>query len=111
MRIFLRWLVSAIAIGIAAYVVPGVTVTLTGALIAAVVLGALNLIVRPVLVMLTLPINIITFGLFSFVINALLVLLASYIVPGFTIAGFWTALIFALVLAIIHWIFDLWGEA
>ena len=108
MKLFLHWLVAALAIGIAAYIVPGVNVTLVGALIAAVVLGALNLFVRPILIILTLPITILTLGLFSLVINALLVLLAAMIVPGFSVAGFWSALIFAVVLAIINWVFSLW---
>ncbi len=111
MKLFFHWLISAIAIGIAAYIVPGVTVTVSGALIAAVVLGALNLIIRPILILLTLPINILTLGLFSLVINALLVLLASFLVPGFIVYGFWTAFLFALVLAIINWVFSAWGQA
>jgi putative membrane protein len=111
MQIFFHWLISAIAILIAAYIVPGVAVTLPGALIAAVVLGALNLFIRPILVILTLPINIITLGLFSLVINAALVLLAAYLVPGFLIAGFWTAFFFALALAVINWVFNSWGHS
>lgn len=110
MKIFLHWLVAAIAIGVAAYIVPGVTLTPVGALIAAVVLGALNLFIRPILVILTLPINILTLGLFSLVINAALVLLASALVPGFVVAGFWTAVLYALALSIINWVFNLWGR-
>lgn len=110
MKIFFHWFISALAIGIAAYLVPGVVVTVPGALIAAVVLGALNLFIRPILVILTLPITIITLGLFSFVINALLVMLASLVVPGFAVAGFWTALLFALVLSIVNWVFNMWGR-
>jgi putative membrane protein len=110
MKIFFHWLISAIAILIAAYIVPGAVVTLVGALIAAVVLGALNLFIRPILVILTLPINLITLGLFSLVINAALVLLAAYLVPGFLIAGFWTAFFFALVLSVVNWVFNLWSR-
>lgn len=108
MKLFFHWLIAALAIGIAAYLVPGVTVTLVGTLIAAVVLGALNLFIRPIIVILTLPINIITLGLFSLVINALLVMLASYLVSGFLVVGFWTAFVFAIVLAVINWVFNLW---
>src|SRR3989344_5912336 len=111
MKLFLHWLVAALAIGIAAYIVPGVNVTLVGALIAAVVLGALNLFVRPILIILTLPITILTLGLFSLVINAVLVLLASALVPGFAVDGFWTALLFAIVLAIINWVFSAWSDS
>ena len=110
MKIFLHWLISAAAILIAAYIVPGVTIDPIGALIAAVVLGALNLFIRPIIVILTLPINIVTLGLFSLVINASLVLLATYLVPGFAVAGFWTAVLFALALSIINWVFHLWNR-
>jgi len=111
MKIFFHWLISAIAILIAAYLVPDVVVTPAGALVAAVVLGALNLFIRPILVILTLPITIFTLGLFSLVINAALVLLAAYVVPGFSVSGFWTALLFALVLSIVNWVFSLWSKA
>ncbi len=110
MKLLFKWLIAAFAILIAAYVVPGVTITATGAFVAAVVLGALNLFIRPILLILTLPITIITLGAFSLVINALLVLLTAFLVPGFAIAGFWTALFFALVLAIVNWVFDFWSH-
>lgn len=108
MKLFFQWLIATVAILLAAYIVPGVSVTLVGALIAAVVLGALNLFIRPILIILTLPINILTLGLFSLVINALLVLLASVIVPGFAVAGFWNAFLFSLVLMVINWVFHIW---
>ena len=108
MKLFFHWLISALSILIAAYIVPGVSVTLTSALIAAVVLGALNLFIRPILLVLTLPITILTLGLFSLVINALLVMFASYLVPGFLVTDFLTALLFALVLAVINWVFHFW---
>lgn len=108
MKLFLHWLIAALAIGIAAYIVPDVKVTLIGALIAAVVLGAFNYFLRPIILVLTLPINVVTLGLFSLVINALLVLLAAMIVPGFGVSGFWTAFLFALVLSIVNWVFSLW---
>ena len=92
----------------AAYLVPGATVTVTGALILAVVLAALNLLLRPILFVLTLPITILTLGLFSLVINAVLVMLASWVVPGFSVAGFWWAMLYAIVLALINWVFSLW---
>ena len=109
MKFFLHWFVAAIAVAIAAYLVPGVSVTPVSALIAAVVLAALNLLIRPILFLLTLPITIVTLGLFSLVINALLVWLASALVPGFAVSGFGSAFLFALVLAIINWVFYLWG--
>ena len=110
MKLFLHWLISTIAILIAAYIVPGVMVTPLGAIIAAVVLGALNLFIRPILIILTLPITILTLGLFSLVINALLVMLVSFIVPEFFVIGFWSAFFFALVLSVVNWVFSLWSR-
>lgn len=110
MKILFHWVISTIAILIAAYLVPNTSITLAGALIAAVVLGALNLFIRPILVVLTLPITILTLGLFSLVINALLVMLTSYFVPGFVIIGFWSALFFALVLSVVNWVFNFWSR-
>ncbi|OGG39838.1 hypothetical protein A2118_00245 [Candidatus Kaiserbacteria bacterium GWA2_50_9] len=109
MKIIYHWLVGALAILVAAYLVPGVTVTLVGAIIAAVVLGALNLFIRPIIRIITLPITIITLGFFSLVIDALFVLLASSFVIGFFVAGFWPAFFFALVLTVINWVFHFWS--
>lgn len=100
--IFIRWIVSAIAIGIVAYLLPGVTVTPLGALVLAVVLGIINLFIKPVVKLLTLPLTILTLGLFSLVINALFILLASMIVPGFSVAGFWSAFFFAILLSLVN---------
>ncbi len=87
---------------LAAYLVPGVEVTLVGALVAAVVIGLINMIIRPIIILVTLPVNVITLGLFSLVINALLIILAAKIVPGFEVVGFLSAFIFAIVLSIIN---------
>ncbi len=111
MKLFFHWFVATLSIIIAAYIVPNVSITLSGALIASVVLGALNLFIRPILLILTLPITIVTLGLFSLVINALLVMLASLLVPGFFIGGFWTALLFALALSVINWVFSVWAAS
>ena len=111
MKIVFHWLISAAAIGIAAYLVPGVSVTVAGALVAAVVLGALNILVRPILFLLTLPVTILTLGLFSLIINGVIVLLAAFVVPGFSIASFGAALLFAIVLAVVNWVFHLWQRA
>lgn len=102
MKILIHWLVAAIAILITAYVMPGVSVAgpMT-ALVLAVVLGAINAFVRPLLILLTLPITILTLGLFVFVINGFLVMLATSIVPGFAVASFWSAVLFGIVLAIV----------
>ena len=102
MKIMMHWVVSALAILITAYVLPGVHVDgLVTALILAVVLGAISVFLRPILIFLTLPITILTLGLFVLIINGLLVMLASYIVPGFTVDSFWWAFLFGIVLAIV----------
>jgi putative membrane protein len=104
MAILISWIVSALAIIASAYILPGVHVAgFTTALVLALVLGIINAVIKPVLVILTLPINVITLGLFTLVINALLILLATLIVPGFKVDGFWWALIFGVVLSLINW--------
>lgn len=98
----IHWVVSALAILVTAYILPGVHVEgLVAALVLAVVLGAINVFLRPLLIILTLPITILTLGLFLFVINGLLVLLAAQIVPGFTVDSFLWAFVFGIVLAIV----------
>jgi len=104
MSFLLQWLVSGLAIIITAYLLPGVKVTgFFAALVTALTLGLINAFIRPVLILLTLPLNILTLGLFTLVINALLILLAAAIVPGFSVQGFWWALLFGLVLAVISY--------
>ncbi len=110
MKMILHWLLATAAILIASNIVPGASVTVVGAIIAAVVIGSLNLFLRPLLLLISLPVTVVTLGLFALVINACLILLAAAIVPGFSIAGFWSALVFALVLAIINWVFYLWSR-
>ena len=102
----LHWLISALAIAIAAYLLPGATVTPLGAIILAIVLGLINVFLKPIVLLLTLPINILTLGLFSLVINALLVILAAKIVPGFEISGFWTAFFFSILISLINALFN-----
>ena len=105
MKTIIHFVISALAIMVTAYVLPGVNVEeLFVAFVLAVVLGAINAILRPILIFLTLPLSIITLGLFVLVINALLILLASYIVPGFTVSSFWSAFLFGIVLAIVSWV-------
>ncbi len=97
-------LFNTLAVLIAAYLLPGVRVeSFLAALVVAVVVGILNAIVRPLLILLTLPITLLTFGLFAFVINALLILLASALVPGFSVSGFSWALLFSIVLSLVNW--------
>lgn len=107
MNILINWLIMTIAVFVAANILPGVTVSgFTTALIAAVVLGLLNTFIKPVLILLTLPINILTLGLFTLVINAGIIMLVPYIVPGFKVAGFWYALLFSIVLSAILYVLN-----
>lgn len=104
MKTIIHWFLSAVAVAVAAYLLPGIAVgSFFAALVVAVVLGFLNAFVRPFLIILTLPVNLFTLGLFTFVINALIVLLTSAVVPGFSVANFWWALLFSLVLAAVNW--------
>lgn len=93
--------ITIVAILIAAYIIPGVGISLVGAIILAVVLGVINLFFKPIIRLLTLPLNILTLGIFSLFVNAGLILLASYIVPGFTLVNFWTAFFFSIVLSLV----------
>mgnify|MGYP001579059944 CR=1 FL=1 len=110
MKILIHLLVSALAIVIATYLVPGTTVTLFSAIVLAVVLGIINVFIKPVVKVIALPLTIITLGLFSLVINALFIILASKIVPGFSVAGFWTAFWFSIVLSLINAFFHLFRD-
>lgn len=103
MRILAHILVSAVAVFAAARILPGVTVDGFGtAVVVAVVLGLVNGLLRPLLLLLTLPLNILTLGLFTFVIIGGLVELTAALVPGFRVANFWWALAFALTLSLIN---------
>ncbi|OVZ55441.1 hypothetical protein CDO44_24855 [Pigmentiphaga sp. NML080357] len=102
MTLLLVWLLNAVALLVVAYLLPGITVASFGsALIAALVLGLLNSLVKPVLVLLTLPITIVTLGLFLIVLNALLFWFAGSILKGFQVNGFWWAVIGALLYSLI----------
>ncbi len=103
MNFILRMLLSALAVLLLANILPGVSVeSYWIAVLVAVVLSLLNLIVKPLLVILTLPVTIITLGLFLLVINAIIILLASKLVTGFAVDGFWTALLFSLLLSLLQ---------
>lgn len=107
MTLILQWFLSAAALLGVAYLYSGVAVSsFTGALVAAAVLGALNLIVRPVLVMLTLPVTVVTLGLFLFVVNALMFWAAAGLVPGLAVRGFAAALIGSLIYSVLQLLID-----
>ena len=105
--LIIRWLVLAVAIMAASYLLEGIEVKgFFPALGAAAMLGILNAFLRPVLLILTLPINILSLGLFTFIINALMLKMASGVIPGFDIRGFWTALFGALIITLISWLLN-----
>lgn len=98
----LQILIIALAVMLTAAILPGIEVkNYWSAIIVAIVLGLLNYFVAPVMEFLTIPITILTFGLFLFVINALIIMLAGYLVDGFKVLGFWWALLFSIVLSLI----------
>ncbi len=102
MTMILVWILNAVALLLVAYLLPGIAVASFGsALIAALVLGLLNMLVKPVLVLLTLPITIVTLGLFLLVLNALLFWFAGSVLKGFQVNGFWWAVIGALLYSLI----------
>lgn len=101
-----RFLLSGLAVLLASYLLPGVSVEHYGyALLVAVVLALANVLVKPLLVILTIPLTIFTFGLFLLVINALIILLVDYLVNGFNVDGFWWALGFSLILSLFNSMF------
>jgi len=103
--LLLRWLILTLAIMVAAYLFPGIHVSGFGsALFAALVLGILNAFFRPILLILTLPINVLTLGLFTFVINALLLMMTSGIIGGLVVAGFGSALFGSLIISVVSWL-------
>lgn len=105
MVLILRWIVSALSLLLVAYLIPGFEVSgFYAALIAALILGLVNAVIRPILIILTLPITILTLGLFTLVINALMLWFVASFIDGFAIAGFAAAFWGALVLWLVGWI-------
>jgi putative membrane protein len=107
MRILARVLLNGVAIMVAGYFIPGLTLAGPGtALLAGAILGVVNALVKPVLIVLTLPLTLVTLGLFLFVVNALCLGLTAALVPGFDIAGFWSMLFGALIVSVVSWILN-----
>jgi putative membrane protein len=103
--ILIRWLVLTLSIMLAAYLLEGIYVAgFFSALFAAAALGILNAFFRPILIILTLPINILTLGLFTFIINAVLLMMASGIISGFVVRGFWSAVFGSLLISVVSWL-------
>ena len=105
LRLLIVWLINALALLAVSYLMPSVQVASFGAaLVAALVLGLVNAVIRPLLVLLTLPVTILTLGLFIFVINGLLFLGVANILEGFQVAGLWPAILGAIVYSVISWL-------
>lgn len=101
----IHWAITSLSLWAASYVFDGIKFTSTGALIiSALLLGFANAIVRPLLIVLTLPLTLVTLGLFLLVINALMVLLVSALVSGFSVSGFWTAFFAAIFIAVLSFL-------
>lgn len=101
MNFILKIVLTAVAVLVIAHFLPGVSVeNFTSSVIVAVVLALLRVTIKPLLIILTLPVTIITLGLFLLVINALIILLADNLIDGFNVSGFWVALIFSLILSV-----------
>ncbi len=100
----LRWLITAVAVMVAAHIIPGISYQGMAALLgASLLLGIINAFIRPVLLLLSLPFIIVTMGLFIFVLNALMLLLVSTMVPAFHVESFWNAFFGAIVISIVSW--------
>jgi putative membrane protein len=105
MRLLLVWLINALALIAVAYLMPGVSVSTFGAaLIAALVLGLINAVVRPILVLLTLPVTLLTLGLFIFVLNGLLFWMVGTWLEGFEVSGFWSGVFGAILFSVVSWL-------
>ena len=107
MNLILRFLLNGLAVLATAYLLPGVDVTdYQTALITALVLSIANIIIKPLLILFTIPITVMTLGLFLLVINAIIILLVDHFVSGFSVDGFWWALAFSLIMSIFNSIID-----
>ena len=105
LRLLLVWLINTLALIAVAYLMPSITVSSFGtALAAALVLGLVNAIVRPVLVLLTLPVTILTLGLFIFVLNGLLFWMVGTWIEGFSVGGFWSGVTGAILFSLVSWL-------
>ncbi len=105
MFILTRWLIITAAILLASWLVPGITVeSVWTAIFAAAILGLINTFIKPVLIILTLPLNILTLGIFTFFLNAFLLKLVAYLIRGFEVKGFLAAFLGALIISIVSWL-------
>ncbi len=102
-----KWLILTLSIMGASYIIDGIKVKgFFSAFFAAAILGILNIFFKPILLLLTLPVNILTLGLFTFVINAILLMMVSGVIKGFVVSGFWSAVFGSIVISIISWVLN-----
>ncbi|MFW5706939.1 MAG: phage holin family protein [Bacteroidota bacterium] len=108
MTFLVKVIVTSFAVVIGAHIIPGVSVdSFLTAIVVAFVLGILNAILKPLLVILTLPVTVLSLGLFLLVINAFIIMLTDYFVAGFNVSGFWVAILFSIILTVISWLLEL----
>lgn len=108
MNFLIKTLVTTFAVVITSYLLPGVMVeSFIAALVTAFILGVLNMVLKPLLIILTIPVTIMSLGLFLLVINAFIIQLVDVIVPGFTVDTFWWALLFSVILSLVSYILEL----
>lgn len=106
-RITIKWLALTASIMVTSYLIDGISVDgISSALLAAAVLGILNVFLRPIALILTLPVNILSLGLFTFIINAFLLIITSRLIPGFNVNGFWTAILGSLLISVVSWVIN-----
>ena len=100
--LLIQWLILTLIVLFTAWILPGITVSsIPSAMVAAVVIGMINVSIKPVLNWITLPFNVVTFGILALVINALLLLFTAYLVPGFNINGFWSAFFGSIIISLL----------
>ena len=109
-RITIKWLALTASIMVTSYLIDGISVDgISSALLAAAVLGILNVFLRPIALILTLPVNILSLGLFTFVINAFMLIITSRLIPGFNVNGFWAAIFGSLLISIVSWAINIFA--
>lgn len=111
MKFLIQIIISALSVFVTSYILPGIKIDgFSTALVVAIVLAFLNVFLKPLLILFSIPVTIFTLGLFLLVINAFLILIASKLVSGFQVNGFWSALVFSMVLSVINAILGGWSS-
>jgi len=109
-RITIKWFALTVSIIVTSYLIDGISVDgISSALLAAAVLGILNVFLRPIALILTLPVNILSLGFFTFVINAFMLIITSRLIPGFNVNGFWAAITGSLLISIVGWAINIFA--